>query len=232
MASSDNGKAAAAREAAARIQGGMTVGLGTGSTAAFFLEALAVRMRTGELSGIRGVPTSRRAEEQALGLGIPLVALGRDARPDVTVDGADEIDPALCLIKGGGGAHVREKLVAVASREMIVVADDSKAVATLGAFPLPVAVFPYGWETTLGRLEDVFGVPAVVRRAAGSSEPFSTDDGLYLIDLHVGAIPDPAGLHARVRAVTGVAEVGLFVGIATRALLGSPDGTVRELLPR
>jgi ribose 5-phosphate isomerase A len=225
-------KEAAGRAAAALVEDGMLVGLGTGTTAKHFVAALGERMRAEGLR-LRGcVPTSGRAEALGRAAGLPLVPLTRENTPDLTVDGADEIDPVLHLIKGGGGALVREKLVAVSSREMVVIADATKLVPTLGAFPLPVAVFPFGWENTLARLEDAVGAPAALRPAPdGSGAPYVSDDGLHVIDLRLGAIPDPAGLQARLRAVTGVAEVGLFVGIARRALIGSDDGTVREVRP-
>jgi ribose 5-phosphate isomerase A len=123
---------------------------------------------------------------------------------------------------------MQEKIVAVSSREMVVIADASKAVTALGAFPLPVAVVPFGWETTLGRLTDTFQVPAQRRCSESGSAPFVTDDGLYIIDLRFGAIADPADLQHRLREIVGVAEVGLFVGVAHRVLLGSDDGTVEE----
>lgn len=221
------GKKTAACAAAERIQNGMTVGLGTGSTAAFFLEALAARLASGELIGMRGVPTSRRAEEQARSLGIPLLVLTLESRPDVTVDGADEIDPRLNLIKGGGGALVQEKIVAVSSREMWVVADQGKMVEALGEFPLPVAVVPFGWDTTLHRLEDSFAVPCDLRRSPDGS-PYITDDGLHIVDMRFGRIENPSDLQWRLRTVAGVAEVGLFVNVAGRVFLGRDDGTVEE----
>ncbi len=221
-------KRAAAHAAAERVESGMVVGIGTGSTAKFFIEALAERVATGGLK-LRGVPTSRQSRALVEQFGFPIVPLTAATRPDLTVDGADEFDPALNLIKGGGGALVQEKLVAASSREMIVIADESKAVALLGKFPLPVAVVPFGWETTQERLTERFGVEATLRQSRDGHGPFVTDDGLYIIDLHFGGIPDPPTLEARVRGVTGVAEVGLFVGIARRVLLGANDGTVREI---
>ena len=218
-------KQAAARAAADLIEPGTTVGLGSGSTATLFIDALAERVRRENLA-FRGVPTSRAAEEQARGLGLTVFPLGRDTRPDLTVDGADEVDPDLHLIKGGGGALVQEKLVAVASRQLVIIADDAKAVATLGAFPLPAAIVPFGWETTLARLEDAFGVPAARREKNG--EPIVTDDGLFLIDLRFGAIPDPAATERAIKNIVGVVESGLFVGLASRVLLGHADGTVEE----
>lgn len=222
-------KQAAAVAAVTRIKTGMVVGMGTGSTAKFFSEALANRVQAEGLK-LRCVPTSRQSRALAEQFGLPIVPLTATTRPDVTVDGADEFDPALNLIKGGGGALLQEKLVAVSSREMIVIADETKAVATLGSFPLPVAVVPFGWETTQERICDRFGVESTLRQNRDGHGPFVTDDGLYVIDLSFGAIPNPADLEARLRAITGIAEVGLFVGVAQRVLVGANDGTVREVL--
>ena len=221
-------KRAAGIAAAELVQTGMVVGIGTGSTAKFFTEALANRVQTEGLK-VRGVPTSRQSRAFAEQFGLPLVPLTLTTRPDLTIDGADEFDPTLNLVKGGGGALVQEKLVAVSSREMVVIADESKAVAVLGAFPLPVAVVPFGWETTQERLRERFGVEAHLRENRDGHGPFVTDDGLYVIDLRFGTIADPSDLEHRLRAVTGVAEVGLFVSVASRVLVGRNDGTVREV---
>ena len=221
-------KCAAAVEAARLIQSGMIVGLGTGTTAVFFVEALAERVRRDGLTGVRGVPTSRASEALAARHGLPVVALTPATRPDLTVDGADEVEESsLALIKGGGGALVREKLVAVAARRFVVIADESKRVARLGAFALPVAVVPFGRETTRARIEDALGVLPVLREKADA--PFVTDDGLYVLDLPLGCIDDPAATEARLKAIVGVAEVGLFVGVAHEVLLGQADGSVRRL---
>jgi ribose 5-phosphate isomerase A len=236
----DNTQKQAARRAAARaaarlVEPGMTVGLGSGSTASLFIEALAERVRDEGLTLRAGVPTSRAAGEQAARLGLPVLPLGSAARPDLTVDGADEADPDLALIKGGGGALVQEKLVAVASRELVIVADADKAVATLGAFPLPVAVVPFGWETTRERVVAAVGqedVPAARRETGGAGEPFVTDDGLYILDLRVGRIPDPAALERALKQIVGVVDCGLFTGLASRVLFGQADGSVVERVRR
>jgi ribose 5-phosphate isomerase A len=228
LTSSDIAKRAAALAAVDLIRDGMVVGLGTGSTAKFFVEALAARVQEERLH-LRCVPTSRTARAQGEQFGLTVVPLTIENRPDITVDGADEVDPALNLIKGGGGALVQEKLVAVSSKEMVVIADASKEVAVLGRYPLPVAVVPFGWETTAARLTDAFAVPAALRQSPDGHGAFVTDDGLYVIDLQFGEIPDPAALEARLRAIVGVAEVGLFVGVAHRVLFGAADGTVREV---
>lgn len=225
---SEPGKRASGRAAAQLIEDGMTVGLGTGSTASCFIEALAGRIEDEGLR-IRGVPTSNAAEQLARKHGIPVFPLGQGTRPDLTVDGADETDARLNLIKGGGAALVQEKLVAASSGAMIVIADESKLVATLGAFPLPVAIIPFGWETTLQRIRKAFPHVDAALRLSGDGSPLVTDDGLHIFDLPFGpAIRDPAALQAQLRAIVGVAEVGLFVGIASRVIIGRSDGTTFE----
>ena len=224
----DLAKQAAGRAAARLIVDGMTVGLGTGSTAACFVEALGERVQSEGLR-IRGVPTSNAAGALAARFGIPVVPLAPDALPDITVDGADQVDPHFHLIKGGGGALVQEKIVATSSKEMVVVADASKITDTLGAFPLPVAIIPYGWETTFDRLAAAFpNAPATLRRRTDGSV-FVTDDGLYVLDVHFGpTITDPGALQAQLRTIVGVAESGLFVDIARRVIVGHEDGTWTE----
>lgn len=224
----ENGKRAAGEYAARYVTPGMTVGLGTGSTAAFFHEALAARVRDG--LSIRAVATSEATAERARSLGIPVVDFGPETLPDLTVDGADEIGPNLSAIKGGGGALVREKIVAAASRRMVVIADASKKVATLGAFPLPIAVVPFAVERLVAQLRADFEVP-VSQRVTASGAPKVTDDGLHILDLHFDVIPRPALLEKRLKNYVGVVDSGLFVGIAAQALLGHDDGSVEELWP-
>ena len=226
MSSQDAGKRAAGEAAAKLVQSGMTVGLGTASTVAFFLDALGRRVKTGRLK-IQGVCTSRATEEIAARLGIPTAALTPESRPDLTVDGADEIDGNLFLIKGGGGALLREKLVALHSAEMVVIADASKRVETLGAFPLPLAVVPFAVPVLLDTLRREFEVDARWRLAPGGL-PLLSDDGLAILDLPFGIIRHPALLEQRLRHLPGVVEVGLFINIATRALIGHPDGRIEE----
>jgi ribose 5-phosphate isomerase A len=208
----------------------MTLGLGTGSTAVHFIDALGERVRQNGWR-VRAVPTSERSRIQAEGLGIPIVDLG-DAGPlDLAIDGADETDRHLSLIKGGGGALLREKLVAAAARQFIVVADSSKLKETLGAFPLPVAIVPFGWQATVRRLERD-GVPMRLRQSKEpSGGPFVTDDGHYILDMQFGAIADPVALERDIKQITGVVDVGLFVGLASRLILGFEDGHVEELSP-
>lgn len=226
MNDNQTAKRSAAVAAAQLVQDGMVVGIGTGSTAKFFAEALAERVQAEGLK-IRGVPTSRQSRALAEQHGLAVFPLTAEMRPDLTVDGADEVDPGLNLIKGGGGALVQEKLVAVSSKEMVVIADETKAVSALGAFPLPVAVVPFGWETTQIRLVERFGVESTLRQNRDGHGPFVTDDGLYVIDLRFGTIRDPAGLQAALRSIVGVVDAGLFVAVASRVLFGADDGSVR-----
>jgi ribose 5-phosphate isomerase A len=220
-------KMAAARKALELVRDGMALGLGTGSTAIHFIDALGEKVRR-EGWSVRAVPTSDRSRRQAEQLGIPLADLSEVRCLDLAVDGADEADGALNLIKGGGGALLREKLVAAAAREFVVVCDSSKFKETLGAFPLPVAVVPFGWESTAGRLERL-GVEARLRKGPEGVEPYLTDDGLYILDMQFGRIENPAGLEREIKQVTGVVDVGLFVGLASRLILGYEDGRTEEI---
>jgi ribose 5-phosphate isomerase A len=216
-------KLAAAQKALEFVRDGMDIGLGTGSTAVHFIDGLGAKVR--ELGWtVRGVPTSERSRAQAERLGIPLIDLSEVTQLDIAVDGADEADANLSLVKGGGGALLREKLVAAAAREFIVVCDSSKFKTMLGAFPLPVAIVPFGWTTTAARLEK-YGVQAKRRlNADGAGEPYITDDGLYIIDMQFGRIEDPPALERELKSLTGVVDVGLFIGIASSLILGFEDG--------
>lgn len=224
-----NAKETAARKAVEAVQSGMVVGLGTGSTAVYAIEALGRRIRE-EALDIRGVPTSQRSEDLARQVGIPLIDFSQTSFVDVTIDGADEVDGDLTLIKGGGGALVQEKIVASASRKLIIICDKSKVKATLGAFPLPIAIVRFGWQSTLRKLE-AFGHSVALRQNSDGA-PFLSDDGLYIVDMHCKAIPDPAKCEREVKAITGVAEVGLFTGMATSVIVGHDDGTFETFLPK
>jgi ribose 5-phosphate isomerase A len=223
------GKKAASEAAVRLVQDGMVLGIGSGTTANHFQAALAERIQKEGLR-VQAVSPSVRSEQHAAAIGIPMVPLSRGLVLDLAVDGADEVADDFSLIKGGGGALIREKLVVAAAREFIVVADDSKAVGTLGAFPLPVAIIPFAWEQTVDRIAAAFPVPITMR--GGNDNLFVSDDGLYIADLHFGTIPDPAETHARLRSIYGVADCGLFVHLAHRVLLGSPEGQVREMTKR
>ena len=225
-------KQMAADRAAGFVEAGMRVGLGTGSTAALFVQSLARRI--GEGLDIVGIPTSEATRRQAWELGIPLATLDECPELDLTVDGADEIGPGLTLVKGGGGALLREKLVAAASRHVVIVADEAKLVRRLGRFPVPVELVPFGFETTRRRLTALVaarGLPTDLRlRTAPNGRPFVTDNGGWIIDLHLGRVDDAAELAAALKATLGVVEHGLFVGLATVALIGTAGG-VNEVRP-
>jgi ribose 5-phosphate isomerase A len=225
---SDNLKRAAAERAAALVSDGMRVGLGTGSTAAHFVAALGERVRSG--LKVVGVPTSEATREQAQREGIPLTTLDETPELDLTVDGADELDDELRLIKGGGGAHLREKIVAAASRRMIVIADGSKRVAMLGRFPLPIEVVPFGLKSTETAIQKLFesldmGGELRLRKAADGA-PFSTDGGHFILDAHLGRIEKPNVLASTLNNIPGVVEHGLFLGLATGAILATGEGLV------
>jgi ribose 5-phosphate isomerase A len=220
----DEQKRAAGEAAVDLIEPGMIVGLGTGSTAAAFVRSLAIRR-----VDIRGVATSEATADLARLLKIPLLELNEAKDIDVTVDGADEIGPGLSLIKGGGGALLREKLVWEASRRCVVIADAAKRVPTLGAFPLPIEVVAFGHATTLARIEAVlqsFGLPVFPHLRLRDGAPMRTDNGNLIYDAACGAIEDPAGLAAALKAVTGVVEHGLFLNLADTALVGTDEGVV------
>ena len=214
-----NAKEVAGVKAAEFVKDGMTVGLGTGSTVYWTIRRLGERVHTG--LRIRGIPTSQRTEELARELEIPLVSFEEVAELDVTIDGADEVTATLDLIKGGGGALLREKLVAAASRHLVIVVDGSKRVPVLGAFPLPVEVVPFAWGVTIRRLAAFGCVPSL--RVRGDA-PFVTDNGNYIVDCAFGSISDPLSLHRELKLLPGVIETGLFIGMANTLVLGSQNG--------
>jgi ribose 5-phosphate isomerase A len=222
-------KRKAAERAVAYIESGMRVGLGTGSTARHVLDVIAERLEAGTLADIVGVPTSRATERYARERGIPLTTLDEVERLDLTIDGADEIDPNLDLIKGLGGALLWEKIVASSSDRLVIVADDGKEVPRLGTkAPLPVEVVPLGWRVHVAFLEQHGGRGEL--RRGDDGEPFETDGGHYIIDCHFNdGISDPAGLERALDARVGIVESGLFLGLATAAVIaGSDEVRVRE----
>jgi len=218
------------RQAAARaleeVRDGMKLGLGTGSTAKHFVELLGERVRAG--LNVVGVPTSEATRADALACGIPLTTLDEIDRLDLTVDGADEVDPSLNLIKGGGGALLREKIVAAASARMLVIADQSKLVPVLGRFPLPVEITPFGAAVTRRAVEAAAaaaGCPGpAVPRPGKDGHAFVTDGGHWLLDARLERIADPKTLAERLSAIPGVMEHGLFIGLAWAAIVAGPDG--------
>jgi ribose 5-phosphate isomerase A len=219
-------KRAAAARALELVEPGMRLGLGTGSTARHFVELLADRVRAG--LRIVAVPTSEATQRDAQRLGVRLTTLDETPALDLTVDGADEIAPDLSLIKGGGGALLREKIVASASARMVVIADASKWVPTLGRFPLPIEVVPFGLAATRRAVEAAAAAthcpgPTVLRQAKDGS-PFVSDCGHWILDAALGRIPDPGALAERLARIAGVVEHGLFIGLAQTAILASPEG--------
>ena len=207
-------KEAAARASLQFIRDGQVVGLGTGSTAAYFIKLLAEKVKNG--LHIRGIPTSVRSLELAQSLGIPLTTLDECQDIAVTVDGADEVDPQLRLIKGGGGAALREKIVASATKQLVIVADESKQVTVLGRFPLPVEVIGFAQALVAKRIREL-GADVQLRTGA-DGKPFVTDEHNHILDCRFGQIPDPEGLARKLSDMPGVVEHGLFIGMATVAL--------------
>jgi ribose 5-phosphate isomerase A len=219
-------KRAAAARAVEFVRPGMKLGLGTGSTAKHFVDLLGERVKAG--FDVICVPTSEATHAQAKSLGIPLTTLDETPALDLTVDGADEIDPKLNLIKGGGGALLREKIVAAASARMIVISDPSKLVATLGRFPLPVEVTPFGYTATRIAVEKAIASlqkPGTLSLRKGKDgHPFVTDGGHWIIDAALARIDDPEAMAHALSGIPGVMEHGLFVGLAALVIIGGPDG--------
>ena len=218
-------KKMAAEAAVAYVEDGMKLGIGTGSTAEEFVRALAVKVADGLT--VTGVPTSERTARLCTELGVPLATLEDHPALDLTVDGADEIDGDLSLIKGGGGALLREKIVAAASKAMVVIADASKVVDHLGAFPLPIEVNRFGLGATRLAIEKVArdqGLPPALTMRMDGDVPFVTDGGHLIVDASFGLIRDARALSNALHAVPGVVEHGLFIGIASKAVIADPGG--------
>lgn len=228
---SESQRLRAAEAALGEVHSGMKLGLGTGRTAEAFVRLLGDRVRSG--LEVVGVPTSERTARLAESHKIPLTTLDLDPVLDLTVDGADEIGPGLALVKGGGGALLREKIVAAASRRMLVAADESKVVDVIGAFPLPIEVVPFGLAATKRAIEDaaqVLGLSGLVSLRLDGDRPFVTDGGHHIVDASFGRIPEPAMLGAALSVIPGVVEHGLFLGLASAAVIGR-DERVDWLLP-
>lgn len=225
----DKAKYVAARRAVEFVEDGMRVGLGTGSTAAWMVRCLGELVREDGMK-ITGVATSARTAQLAAEVGVPIKTLDEVRWLDLTIDGADEYDANLNLIKGGGGALLQEKIVATASDQMIVITDPTKHVATLGAFPLPVEVIPFGWQTTKSLIEealsnlDVGGRESTLR--LNKDDPFRTDEGNLILDLHLQRIEDARQLSIVLNQIPGVVENGLFMDLCDVVIVGAADGSV------
>jgi ribose 5-phosphate isomerase A len=224
--SADTWKLQAAERALEFVQPGMKLGLGTGSTAAKFVDLLGGKVKAG--LDVIGVPTSEATRAQAAALGIRLTTLDEQPHLDLTIDGADEVDDTLQLIKGGGGALLREKIVAAASDKMIVIADVSKRVRTLGAFPLPIEVVRFGFASTRNMVEvlsaDAGCSGTITLRTGADGQPFVTDSGNYILDCAFGRIDEPDALDEALKIIPGVVENGLFLGLADVAIIAGPGG--------
>jgi ribose 5-phosphate isomerase A len=224
--SNENEKELAGRAGAQLVQDGQIVGLGTGSTAHFLVLALGERVKAG--LKITGIPTSNATADLARKVGIPLTTLEEHPEVDITVDGADEFDPHLNLTKGGGGALLRENVLASASKKMIVIADSSKAVATLGKFPLPVEIVAFARGVVEKKLKSLGAAVKLRTRPDGST--YITDNGNPILDCTFGKIEDPPALARILSNVPGIVEHGLFIGLATKALIGK-GSSVTEITP-
>ncbi len=224
LMANDLEKEAAARASLRFVKDGQVVGLGTGSTAAYFIQLLGEQVKKG--LKIRGIPSSDRSREQAASLGIPLTTLDEFQQIDVTVDGADEVDPQLRLIKGGGGALLREKIVASATRQYVIIADAGKRVPVLGRFPLPVEVIKFAQAVVVEKIE-ALGAKVTLRLNA-DGKPFLTDENNHILDCRFGQIPDADGLARQLSDMPGVVEHGLFIGMAGVVLVAD-GGEIVEL---
>lgn len=224
----DLAKINAATKALDFVKDDMLLGLGTGSTSAHFVRLLGERVREG--LRVKGVPTSEATRNLAEQVGVPLLEISQIDRLDLDIDGADELDPQFRLIKGGGGALLREKIVAAASGQMIVIADETKAVDVLGAFPLPVEVTRFGFSLTQKRVAEALrqtgcaGDEVTLRVSGKSNEPVITDGGNYILDAHAKRIAQPEALGAALKNIAGVVEHGLFVGLARTVIIGKAKG--------
>lgn len=223
----DQLKRAAAEKAAALVEQDMVLGLGTGSTAAHFIDTVGEKVRAGLT--IAAIPSSKQTETQALAAGIEIIEPDETTIIDLAVDGADEINPQLALIKGGGGALLREKIIAEAAKRFVVIADGSKNVPHLGAFPLPVEIEQFGWAITVRRLRETlhglgFENPSIALRAGKNGGAFISDGGHFIVDCALTRIDDPAKLEGALRTLPGVVENGLFVGIADQAITAGANG--------
>ena len=227
---SDRSKYACALRASALVENGMKVGLGTGSTAYWLVYHLAERVRNEGLEFV-GVPTSNKTREQAQAEGLKLISMDDAGRLDITIDGADEFDQSMNLIKGGGGAHLQEKIVAFGSDRMVVIADETKKVNKLGKFPLPVEVLKFGSASSQKQIEELLIAQNyrdfTVQMRMEKSKPFITDEGNYIFDLNLGEIQNPRKLCVDLNIIPGVVENGLFIDVCKAVVIGYSDGTAK-----
>ena len=225
---SDRSKYACALRASALVENGMKVGLGTGSTAYWLVYHLAERVRSEGLEFV-GVPTSNKTREQAQAEGLKLISMDDAGRLDITIDGADEFDQSMNLIKGGGGAHLQEKIVAFGSDRMVVIADETKKVNKLGKFPLPVEVLKFGSASSQKQIEELLIAQNyrdfTVQMRMENNKPFITDEGNYIFDLNLGEIQNPRKLCVDLNIIPGVVENGLFIDVCKAVVIGYSDGT-------
>jgi len=229
MSWADHAKRRAAEAAAAHVRSGTVLGLGSGSTASHLIRIIGSRLKSGELTDILGVPTSYQASTEAARAGIPLTSFDEHPELDLAIDGADQIDTKLDAIKGGGGALLREKIVASASREYIIIADERKLIDKLGdGCPIPLEILPFSSGTVILRVK-ALGAEGTIRSGKGKLGPVITDNGNFIIDASFGSLSDPVKIDAELKAIPGVLETGLFLGYADTAYIGTPDG-VKKLL--
>jgi ribose 5-phosphate isomerase A len=228
MLSQEEIKQLIAKQAAQLVQNNMTVGIGSGSTIYWLIMELGERVKNGLF--FRAIPTSKKTAALAAQHNIPLAELNAVTSIDITIDGADEIDAHLQLIKGGGGALLQEKMVAAASRELLILADHSKLVQHLGKFPLPLEVIPFGWKQVQLHMQETYQVEAVLRLQ--DDQPFITDHGHYILDCPFQYIEQPDELTYELNNITGVVDNGLFVNMADLALIGFPDGKTETITPQ
>jgi ribose 5-phosphate isomerase A len=225
MLTTDEIKKLVAEKAVALVEEGMVLGIGSGSTVTYFIRAMAKKFREGFVC--TAVPTSSQTKLLATKEGIKLTELNDVKLIDLTIDGADETDHQLQLIKGGGGYLLQEKMVAAASSEMVVIADSSKYRPFIGEFPLPIEVIPYGWKQVKTRIEKLFGIDISLREKEGM--PFATDHGHYIIDCCFKKISNPAALNEELHLIPGIVETGLFVDMCNKAIIGYPDGSTQTI---
>lgn len=222
-------KEQAAIQAVVLIQSGMIVGLGAGTTSSYAVRHLGEQLANGSLENVLGIPCGVKVENIARQFGVPITTLDDHPIIDLTIDGADEVDPRLNLIKGGGGSLLREKMVAQASRREIIIVDETKLSPILGThWPVPIEVVPFGWRAQIGYLEKL-GAQVTLRKQADNT-PFTTDQGNLILDCNFGPIADPVELSIKLQERAGIAEHGLFLGLASEIIVAGKDG-IRRLAP-